>query len=189
MAARRFLYIFAGLIVIAIAGAFAYRLFAPQLFRLAFVPGEAFVEQVPTKSAAYADPAMWHARPGVGAKDPAQWLPAGMARVNAGKVATFFVHPTSYLTRAHWNAPLDDAESQDRARLFIRGQASAFNHLGGVWAPKYRQAAFGAFLTDQPQAARAFDAAYGDVAAAFDHFLTEIPADRPIILAGHSQGA
>jgi len=189
MAARRFLYIFAGLIVLAIAGAFAYRLFAPQLYRIAFVPGGPFVEQAAVGDGAYADPAMWFARPGLGMADQAQWLPKGVARVQGDKVATFFVHPTSYLAKDHWNAPLDDAESQERAKLFVRSQASAFNHLGPVWAPRYRQAAFGAFLTDEALSKRAIDAAYADVAAAFDQFLAAIPPDQPIILAGHSQGS
>ncbi|MGF7149541.1 hypothetical protein FHS96_003192 [Sphingomonas zeicaulis] len=189
MAARRFLYVFAGLIVLAIAGLFAYRLFAPQLFRMAFVPSAPFVEQMPTQAEAYADAGMWHARPGMGAADPAQWLPEGVAPRTADRVSIFFIHPTSYLTRAQWNAPLDDAESQNRAKLFIRSQASAFNHLGPVWAPKYRQAAFGAFLTDRPEAQRALDAAYRDVVAAFDRFLAEAPAKQPILLAAHSQGS
>lgn len=189
MAARRFLYVFAGLIVLAITGAFAYRLFAPQIFRFAFVPSASFVEQMPRPATAYADPAMWLARPGLGEADAAQWLPAGVPLGTADRAATFFIHPTSYLTRAQWNAPLDDRESQDRARLFVRSQASAFNHLGPVWAPKYRQAAFGAFLTDRPEAQRALDAAYGDVAVAFERFLAEAPPDRPIILAAHSQGS
>ena len=101
----------------------------------------------------------------------------------------FFVHPTSYLNRAHWIAPLDDAEANARAALFLRGQASAFNEVGEVWAPRYRQATFGAFLTSAADAQAALDFAYRDVAAAFDAFLAAIPKNRPIILAGHSQGA
>ena len=63
-----------------------------------------------------------------------------------------------------------------------------FNEAGAIWAPRYRQATFGAFLTDKEAAAKALDLAYRDVAAAFDEFLREA-GDRPIILAGHSQGA
>jgi hypothetical protein len=55
--------------------------------------------------------------------------------------------------------------------------------------PRYRQATFGAFLSDKPEALQALDLAYGDVAAAFDEFLAKVPADQPIVLAGHSQGA
>ena len=72
--------------------------------------------------------------------------------------------------------------------MFLRGQASAFNETGEVWAPRYRQATFGAFLTTQANAAKARDLAYHDVAAAFDAFVAQA-GDRPIILAGHSQGS
>ena len=81
------------------------------------------------------------------------------------------------------------AESQDRAALFVRSQASAFNSVGAIWAPKYRQATFGAFLTSEDNARRALDFAYRDVLAAYEEFLREAPADRPIILAAHSQGS
>src|SRR3546814_12068661 len=83
-----------------------------------------------------------------------------------------------YLERSHVNAPLDDAESQKRARLFVRSQASALNGVGAIWAPKYRQATFGAFLTTQADAEKALDFAYRDVLAAFDAFLEQAPADR-----------
>src|SRR5690606_36994856 len=61
-------------------------------------------------------------------------------------------------------------------------------HGGEIWAPRYRQATFGAFITDAPEAARALDAAYRDIDQAFDVFLANIGPDMPIVLAGHSQG-
>ena len=97
--------------------------------------------------------------------------------------------PTTYLDRAGWNAPLDDSKTNDRLVVALRNQATAFNSVGEVWSPKYRQATFGSFLTDKPDAARALDFAYGDVARAFEAFVAQAPADRPIILAGHSQGS
>lgn len=100
----------------------------------------------------------------------------------------FFVHPTSFYNRASWNGPLDDKESQNRARLMIRGMASAFNQASEVWAPRYRQATFGAFITDAPEAQQALDVAYADISQAFDFFLESIDPDVPIVLAGHSQG-
>ena len=105
------------------------------------------------------------------------------------RYAVFFVHPTSYFNRAAWNAPIDDTDSQARARIMVRGLASPFNQASEIWVPRYRQATFGAFLTDAPEATRAIDAAYRDVEQAFDFFLDSVAADRPIILAGHSQGA
>ncbi|WP_156491377.1 DUF3089 domain-containing protein, partial [Erythrobacter sp. HI0074] len=104
--------------------------------------------------------------------------------------AVFFVPPTSYIQAGgDWNAALGDATTDNRARLFLRGLASPFNRADEIWAPKYRQAAAGAFLTDRPEAQQAIDAAYADVAQAFDYFLDSIAADKPIVLAGHSQGA
>jgi hypothetical protein len=102
--------------------------------------------------------------------------------------AVFYIHPTTYLQKDRWNAPLGDPESQNRAALFVRSQASVFNGVGQVYAPKYRQAAFGAFLLRNEDAQQALDLAYSDVARAFDRFLAQVPSG-PIILAGHSQGA
>ena len=188
--ARKFLYVVAFLIVFVLAGAVAYRLWGTQFVRFAMVPTEAFRAQPPVAPNVYDDAAMWVARPDI-ARNPARWTPAGYTpRRTHGGAAIFFIHPTSYLTpRGHWNAALDDADANARAALFVRGQASAFNEVGEIWAPRYRQAAFGAFLTNAADSRRALDLAYGDVLVAFDAFLKEVAPDRPIILAGHSQGA
>lgn len=189
--ARKFLYAIAVLVVLAIAAVFALRLFPGALTRAALVPTSGFEQQDKLAGNAYADPAMWFSMPGMGVDDPSRWLPPGVSRAEEGTlpVAVFFVHPTSYLERTRWNAPLDDAQSQARARLFLRGMASAFGEAAEIWAPRYRQATFGAFLTDKPEGEMAIDAAYGDVEMAFDRFLASIGPDRPIVLAGHSQGA
>src|SRR6185503_6268958 len=124
-----------------------------------------------------ARPEMWFSRPGM-RDDPSLWTPPGIARPSgAARASIFFIHPTSYLEKGHWNAPLDDKESQWRARLFVQSEASAFNNLGPVWAPKYRQATFGAFLTRKAESKRALDLAYGDVRSAFEAFLAEAPKD------------
>ena len=189
---RKFLYFVVVLLVLIIAAAFALSVWGDSLQEIAFVPSEEFVEQDPLGQNAYSDTAMWLSHPRFTAQtDPARWKPAGAPPPDEDgpEFAVFFVHPTSYLERTHWNAPLDDAQSRTRARTFLRGLASAFNGASEIWAPRYRQATFGAFLTDEPAAAQAIDAAYGDVTVAFDHFLASIGEDTPIVLAGHSQGA
>lgn len=113
---------------------------------------------------------------------------------DAPPFAVFFVHPSSYIPlalteQANWNAAPGDVTAETRARLFIKGMASAFNRADEIWAPKYRQAVAGAFLTDKPEASQAIDAAYADVREAFRFFLASAPKDKPIVLAGHSQGA
>jgi len=189
---RKFLNLVALLVVLAIAAVFALRLWGGGLAEIAFVPSEEFVAPDALAPNAYADPAMWLSRPGLAqSSDPARWRPQGAPPpdADAPEFAVFFVHPTSYLERAHWNAPLDDAQSRTRARTFLRGLASAFSPASQIWAPRYRQATFGAYLTDKPDASRAIDVAYGDVSQAFDHFLAQLGPDTPIVLAGHSQGA
>jgi hypothetical protein len=112
-----------------------------------------------------------------------------MASAAPKQAAVFYIHPTTYLRTDRWNAPLHaGGDTAFRTRLFVQSQASAFNGAGQIWAPSYRQAAFGAFLLSSADAQSALDFAYQDVAAAFDQFLKEA-GDRPIILAGHSQGA
>ena len=186
--AVKFLWVVAGLTVLFLAGAIAYRLFEKDLMRWAMVPTVAF-KAVPMPSGAdYRQARMWIARPDI-AGNPSLWAPPGFAPTNSPRAAVFFVHPTSFLESGAWNASIDDRESQDRAALFVRSQASAFNGIGAVWAPKYRQATFGAFLTGKENARRALDFAYRDVIAAWEEFLRQAPADRPIVLAAHSQGS
>jgi hypothetical protein len=189
MLARRFLWVVAGLIVLVIAGALAYRLFEDRLLKLAMVPTVSFEETKSRSGPDYAEAPAWIARPG-NSNNPALWLPKGFeAEQGAKPAAVFFIHPTSFLDRSEWNAPLDHEDSQQRARLFVQHQASAFNGVGEIWAPKYRQATFGAFLTTKADAEKALAFAYRDVLAAFEAFLDQAKADRPIILAAHSQGS
>ena len=192
MLARRFLWVVAGLIVLVLVGAVIYRTFEDRLFKLALVPDVKFEESpVAAAGPTYADASMWIARPDI-ANHPALWLPAGYQPQQPApgtRAAVFFVHPTSFLEKSQWNAPIDHEDSQQRARLFVRHQASAFNGVGEIWAPKYRQATFGAFLTTQADAEKALAFAYRDVLTAFEAFLAQVPAERPIILAAHSQGS
>jgi hypothetical protein len=185
--ARKFLYIIVVLIMLTVGAAFAYRLWGMQIIRWWAVPTAQFEALPPVAPNAYADPKMWIAHPRR-VTDPARWTPAGYTANMHPAAAVFFIHPTSFLGTKRWNAALDDEETNARAELFLRGQTSAFNEVGAIWAPRYRQATFGAFLTDVAAANQALALAYGDVSAAFDQFLREA-GDRPIILVGHSQGS
>lgn len=186
--ARKFLYVFAVLIVLVIAAALTFRLYGDQIMRIALVPTAAFEALPKADPKGYTRADMWLARPDKPG-NAALWTPTGHKPAAKPRAAMLFIHPTSYLERARWNAPLDDKIANDRAALFLRGQATAFNESAAIWAPRYRQATFGAFLTGQAEAQQALDLAYGDVLAAFDSFVTQIGPDQPIILAGHSQGA
>lgn len=186
--ARKFLFFIAGIVGLILAAGVVWQFYGIELVRTVMVPSVAFAP-VPQRTVAdYADVKLWLARPDL--KDDASlWRPKGLVAPPANdNTVTFFVHPTSYLNRATWNAPVGDPDANEMATGLVQGQASVFRALGGVWAPRYRQATFGAFLTQQPESKQALDAAYRDVVAAFDQFLASIPANKPIILAGHSQG-
>ena len=188
MLARRFLWVIAIIIMIVIAAAFAYSLFGSRLIRLALVPSVAFDAADAGPRPDYRRIESWAAHPGL-KTDAARWVPAQHSAAPRPGVAVFYVLPTAIFDRNHWNGRSDDAEAAKRADQFLRFQASVFNGVGAIHAPRYRQATFGTFLTDSSSATKALDLAYGDVLAAFDHFVTAQPADRPIILAGHSQGS
>lgn len=186
--ARKFLYFVALLIVMAIAALFALRIWSAELTRFAFVPRGVFEAQPALRAGVYDDPAMWVSRPGA-VDDPAQYRPEGTPAAPQGKAWVFFIHPTSYLAREHWNGPIEDKDTRNRTALFVRGMASAFNGEAAVFVPYYRQAAFGSSLVNQPETLKARAVAYGDVREAFRAFVAQVPADAPIVLAGHSQGA
>jgi len=188
LAVRRFLYVIAALILLAFAAGIVWTLFQDRLLRAAFVPTTAFVAPSDAGAPDYTQAGGWVARPTF-ASDPARWTPPGTPPAAGGPAAVFFVPPTTYIAKDQWNAPLNDPAANARLDVFVRSQASAFNGVGRIWAPRYRQATVGAFLTNEVDAKRALDFAYRDVARAFDAFLAQTPADAPIILAGHSQGS
>ncbi|MFC0590488.1 DUF3089 domain-containing protein [Novosphingobium aquiterrae] len=157
---------------------------------MSFTPSIRFEPQPVLAASAYDDPGMWIARPGMTGSNPAQWVPDGLTEDgDALTVPVFFVHPTSYINKAHWNAPLDDAQSRQIAETMVRGEASVFNRSTAIWAPRYRQATAGAFVTDQGEARQAVDLAFGDVAEAFAHFAAQLQPGQPFVIAGHSQGS
>ncbi|MDZ4275940.1 MAG: hypothetical protein U0995_07875, partial [Erythrobacter sp.] len=115
--ARKFLYFIAFCIVLVISAGIVLSLFTDKLTAIALVPSAEFAPVAPLEANAYEDPALWYSRPGIGVNDPARWQPAyasdrgllpSPAEPKATPFAVFFVHPTSYLNRSSWNAPLDN---------------------------------------------------------------------------------
>jgi len=188
MCARRFLTAVFVLTLLVVAASFAIHQWGGNMLLKEAVPRGHFEAVSAGDRPDYTKLANWIAKP-LRTDDPSLWLPDGLAPDRTGNAAVFYIHPTTYLYTDRWNAPLEPGgDTEFRTRLFVQSQASAFNAAGEVWAPRYRQAAFGAFLLNSADAEKALDLAYGDVVAAFDQFLKEA-GGRPIILAAHSQGA
>ncbi len=127
-------------------------------------------------------------------QDEADKTPKGIANEQANAaVDVFFMHPTIYTGKEgddQWNGPVNDPALNKRVdESTIRFQASIFNGVGKVYAPRYRQAHINAYYTqDKAQAKQVFDLAYADLKAAFEYYLANYNNGRPIIIASHSQG-
>ena len=128
-------------------------------------------------------------------QDPSDNTPSNF-ELNAGKASNvdiFFIHPTTYTgerTQNQWNAPIDDPKLNKKTdEGSILYQASVFNGVGRIFAPRYRQAHFHAYITkDQFSAKRSLDIAYQDVRAAFKYYIEHHNNGNGIIIASHSQG-
>jgi hypothetical protein len=191
MYARRFLGCIFVLTLLAVAGAFAMYQWGGRVLVEQAVPKGHFEAVKAGAGPDYSQASSWIARPDL-PDDSSRWRPSNDATVDpiAIDARVFYIHPTTYLERDRWNAPLFVGnDTEFRTQLFVQSQASAFNEHAKIWAPRYRQAAYGAFLLKSEDAQKALDLAYSDVAAAFDEFIKEVPKRSPIILAGHSQGA
>ncbi len=188
--ARKFLYAVAILISLAVIVMISFSFFGTRIMQGVLTPRVAFTAPAPLAADFYETQAGWLARPDERQGDPARWQPSALppAPPVARQAAVFFIHPTSAFGTTHWNAGPADPIASGQAARWLRLQASAFAAAGPVWAPRYRQAVFGAFLSDKPDAQRAIDVAYEDVKAAFEAFLRANPAG-PVILAAHSQGS
>ncbi|NJK83709.1 MAG: DUF3089 domain-containing protein [Saprospiraceae bacterium] len=113
------------------------------------------------------------------------------------EVDVFFLHPTTYNSKKKsqrtWNAPVNNDKLNEKTDgSTIKYQASIFNGVGRVFAPRYRQIhirAFNEFETERKaDAEKATLLAYSDIKAAFEYYLDHYHNGRPIIIASHSQG-
>ncbi len=140
----------------------------------------------------YSNPNYWAALPTV--FDSADLTPPSLHDAQSTAEAdVFFIHPTSYggvKGNKPWNAKITYSQVNKKTDEFIiKNQATIFNDVGKIYAPRYRQAHFFAFLIknkDKKQAA--LDFAYEDVKNAFEYYLKNYNNGRPIIIAAHSQG-
>lgn len=145
----------------------------------------------------YSNLSYWAAHPNK--KNPSDSTPNNLIS-NLGiekNVDVFFVYPTSYLDTSKpqgWNAKINDTKINIYTDFSsILYQASVFNEVGKIYAPRYRQANISAYYPvtkeDTLKAIAAFDVAYEDVKNAFDYYLAHFNNGRPIIIASHSQGS
>lgn len=140
----------------------------------------------------YSDLYYWAAHPDK--QDPSDSVPDPQLKPGKGlkDVDVFFLHPTIYTGKPRgWNGDLHDSvlnKATDESTILH--QASIFNSVGNVFAPRYRQAHLQAFFTKDHQSANeALELAYSDISFAFQYYMKHWNHGRPFIIAAHSQGS
>ena len=153
----------------------------------------------PPAATDYTRPANWLCRPGrddVCARQPlvTALLPAGFgARIPAPRLADpaidcFYVYPTVSHDDGLNSDLIPDAGEE---KFAVQAQFVPFAGLCRPFAPLYRQMTMAAVATAATGGDIGLSAriAYGDVAAAWRHYLANDNHGRPFVLIGHSQGS
>lgn len=163
-----------GLLLLAI---YIYR---DDIFQSLQDPGVPFQTYEKPPAPDYTDESSWLSRPDTQI-DP--YLAKAPADV-------FVVVPGVYRGGKHWVLPMEVERRRERLQRIVRpNYVAPYGTAGRLFAPYYRHAAMYSYMTNREDAQRARDFAYQDVRRAFEQFLADSPPDRPIVLAGHGQGA
>ena len=104
----------------------------------------------------------------------------------------FYIYPTLITDTKDisWNVSIDNKEQNDKVlNTAVHYQASAWATSGKIYVPYYRQAHLRSYTHLEKGGKEALLLAYSDIKAAFEVYLKKYNKGRPIIIAGHSQGA
>ena len=110
------------------------------------------------------------------------------------QIDVFYLYPTVW-HKVNANDPdvckIDNPVMLKGAKDIFSLQATAFETVGNIYAPYYRQddARYFLSLTPEEQDKLVGGIPKADVFAAFDYFIKNFNMGRPFILAGHSQGS
>ncbi len=138
----------------------------------------------------YGRPEAWLARPGLASAATRVPKDSGYSSLEASARAdVFYVHPTTGMRTDIDNVPIDDEQALATGRLMLGAQATPFNGIARIYAPRYRQAALHVFDRDEAALQAPVNAAYADVRRAFDHYAAHDNRGRPFFLVAHSQGS
>jgi hypothetical protein len=107
----------------------------------------------------------------------------------------FYVYPNVDFERAPGNVTVSAVRyARSRVTPIVTRQGAMFRGVCRVFAPLYRQMTYGTYQSAREsghdyQSTPEFERAYGDVSAAFEHYLETDNPGRDIVLVGHGQGA
>ena len=115
----------------------------------------------------------------------------GLWPMTAGGPAAdvFFIPPTTYDGGQNWNARLGHPKAARQFReVMAPNYVGPFVSVGRIFAPNYRQASLYSLTTLREDAREARQFAYGDVRAAFRHYIESGDGSRPLVMVGVEQG-
>jgi hypothetical protein len=138
----------------------------------------------------YGRPQAWLARPGL--VSTAHLVPKGSGYSDLQATAradVFYVHPTTGMQKGVANVAIEDPQAQEVGRVMLMAQATPFNGIARIYAPRYRQAAMHVFDDGEAAVQQPMNLAYGDVRRAFAHYAEHDNRGRPFFLVAHSQGS
>jgi len=170
--------------------------FATSLLLAACGGGSAGTAPAPPDDPAWTQPIdysrdeSWLARPGLAS--PANEVPRGSGFSNLQAFAhadLFYVHPTTSLGGKPGNATIDDPQVDVISKKMVQAQATPFNAVARIFAPRYRQLTLPTYQLDLDAQQAPNNRAYADVRRAFEYYLAHDNGGRPFFLLGHSQGS
>lgn len=117
---------------------------------------------------------------------PENWAYYG---IGEGKQADLFLICPTVDMKDETNMALDDDLTKASFFSALNMECGIYEESTRMFAPYYRQAAYPVYSMGGDEQEQYFSVAYGDVSAAFSYYLEHENEDRPIVLAGFSQGA
>lgn len=133
----------------------------------------------------YAQSEFWWARPGF-EKSSADLPDGELPNPYEREVDVFFIGSPGFDEGRSTYSKSVDADQH----LSLRYQASAFNEIGHIYAPKYR------FINpqlissnDSSRLTQVLEEAYSDVEESFNYYLQHFNQGKPIVVVAHGQGA
>jgi len=137
----------------------------------------------------YSQPANWLALPDQPSAAMRTPRGAGFSDLQAvARADAFYIHPTTSMRSDRLNAPIDDAEAIKVSEIMLLTQATPFNAVARIYAPRYRQVTLPLYQLDEDAQQTPTNRAYADVLAAFKYYVAHYNGGRPFFLVGHSQG-
>ena len=111
--------------------------------------------------------------------------------VGEGKEADLFlICPTVDMGKnENYNMSMEDTATKESFLGALNMEKGIYENVATMYAPYYRQMTFPVYSMTETEMQPYLEIAYRDVAAAFEYYFENCNNDRPIILAGFSQGS